>query len=277
MAREDKFEKPDWFNIDNYLTTKDLTPLEWAYQLYYRYNLFYNLLDRCVICEQPFCGEDDRLEFDEKIKNLKENPIQKTPEDFSSEPTFYFCEEHSLPGLKFISPTSREVAKYAPWEIPIEGCEHKFPHTSSCFDYIESDGIFDAQSTNISSKDGVVFLNADLNASDDMLIDEFKLYLKHVRKFYNYQEGGLKGSSIVKRLVESKVLPYLDIFIHSQTIGDDNSKKFQPIAYPYYLIGDWIFPNEQVDRVEKIRRGTKPLAERALRHHFISVLANLPV
>lgn len=277
MAREDKYQIPKWFDIDKYNSSNKLRPRDWAYQLYVRHHLYFNLLDRCLVCGRICCRDETRLEFEDKFNRVMLEPIKETPEDFSIDPEIYFCEEHTLPGLRYISPTSRAMAKQAPLEPAFGGMEHPISFESSYQDYMESDGIFDAQSTNISKSKGIVFLNADLNASDEILVEEFKLYLKHVRIYYDFQEGNLKSSSIVKKLTKGGVLPFLDLTIYSRFLQIDNIKDESDgyVDYPYYIYGDWIFPNEQIDRVDKIRRTTKPLAERAVRFHFIGVLANL--
>ena len=278
VAREDKFQIPKWFELEKYDSLNKLSPRDWAYQLYTRHNLYFNLLDRCIVCGKICCHDDVRLDFEDQFNNVMLEPIKETPEYFFIDPETYFCEKHALPGLRYISPTSREMAKQAPLEHAVGGMEHPISFESSYEDYMESDGIFDAQSTNISKSLGIVFLSADLNASDEILVDEFKLYLKHVREYYDFQEGDLKSSSIIKKLAKGGILPFLDLTIYSRFLQIDNIKDESDdyVDYPYYIYGDWIYPNEQIDRVDKIRRTTKPLAERAVRYHFISVLANLP-
>ncbi len=278
MARVDRFQIPIWFDLEKYSCSNRLGPRDWAYQLYVRHHLYSTLLGRCVSCGRACCRDDVRDELEKQLDLIMHSPILETPDEFSIEPEQYFCEDHSLEGLKFISPISREMAKRAPLDVPVRGNEHPISFESSFEDYMETDGVFDAQSTNLSKSDGVVFLTADLNASDEILVDEFKTYLSHMREYYGFQEGGLKSAVITKKLAKNGVLPFLDLTISWRLLQVDRikSKSDSYADYPYYLYGDWIFPHEQRDRGDKIRRTTKPLAERAVRYHFIGVLANLP-
>jgi hypothetical protein len=278
MAREDRYQIPKWFDLEKYKSLVKLCPKGWAYQLYVRHHLYFSLLDKCTVCGEVCCKNDDRLEFEAQLNSVMLEPVKESTEYFSIDPEPHFCEKHTLPGLRYISPTTREMAKKAPMKASHGSRDDPISFESSYEDYMETDGIFDAQSTNLSKSNGIVFLNADLNANDEVLVDEFKLYLKHVREYYGFQEGNLKSSSIVKKLTKSGVLPFLDLKIYSRFVQIDRIKNHSDdyVDYPYYIYGDWIFPNEQIDRVDKIRRTTKPLAERAVTFHFIGVLANLP-
>jgi hypothetical protein len=170
VARVDSYQVPKWFDLENYESVKKMNPKDWAFQLYRRHHLYFNLLDRCIVCGKICCQGDDRNEFEDTFNQVMREPICETPDDVSFDPERHYCEEHTLSGLKFITPTPRALAQQAPREVPVGGIEHPVMSDDSYLDYMESDGIFDAQSTDLSKSNGVVFLNADLNASDEIKI-----------------------------------------------------------------------------------------------------------
>jgi len=109
----------------------------------------------------------------------------------------------------------------------------------------------------------------DMDATDKELVDNFKSYLKAARDAYDLNEGQkIKTSkSILNRLINESVIPYLDLIIWAQI----NNK-----TIPQHILGDWLFPDAMVDVAEKIRKVTRPLAERAVTPGFINTLSSLP-
>ncbi len=294
-----KYQKPSWFDIKKYEPTFHLTAREWAYQLTLRRDITRDI-DEAILAD----SEGQFREGMRKLEVLTNEPVQKTPDSFNMPPVTEHFEKHDIPGLNFISPVSRRNAMQAPLRMPVIRSKEELRNRGGTElltelgnyiaghadglrlennflgqempEVLKSSGIFDAQYTDLSLNRGIVFLTADLNASDEVLFDEFRIYLNHVREHYGYSDGTLKKESIAKRLAKLGVLPFLDLELGYDLLIEIGQKS-KAAPYTNHILGDWIFPNTdfETDVTERVRKTTRPLAKRALTHHFINVLANL--
>lgn len=74
------------------------------------------------------------------------------------------------------------------------------------------------------------------------------------------------SDNLLTRLEQSKVLPFLDLTIHSQR---------ENVDLPHHVIGDWLFPDEDIDVTAKIGKTTKPLAMKSIKDDFIRRLLTM--
>lgn len=270
MHRSKRIEKPDWFELDRYDSLNQFDFKKWAYQLFLRFDINYDINHEC-----DYCGDLCKEKAKEKFVRIKENPLPDCPEDFNFEPPSSYCDKHKIPGLKFLTPLVRSTARYAPLTLPIESEKDDYQGTN----YEELDYIFDAQLSDLGKTNGTVFLSVNLNASDKVLMNEFRAYLAHVRNFYNLKEADIKPRSILKRLTDNKVLQFLDLWIYSQlenTSLNEELTKDQDFLWRTY--GDWLFPfdRDEVGDGDTARKTIKPFALDAIKLHFIISLANTP-
>ncbi|MGT2506435.1 DUF6387 family protein [Cupriavidus basilensis] len=112
---------------------------------------------------------------------------------------------------------------------------------------------------------GVVVLNVDLSASDEQLRQEFDAWLTtkrslHDMGFPNMRPVKRKGGRVVVDGVTDhlrdaqayRVLPYIDLRLFAQIRQGELTQA---------LAGELLFPDEDTDSTEKVRKYTAPLAE----------------
>lgn len=110
-------------------------------------------------------------------------------------------------------------------------------------------------------------LTVSLSASDEDLIEAFKSWLARVRAEEPPQED-IPGWSpaAVRTWIDFKVLAYMDIALYCHRIAKGNCTQA--------LTGELLFPNEEVDTTERVRKVTRPMAQRVLGQHFLAELAS---
>jgi hypothetical protein len=107
----------------------------------------------------------------------------------------------------------------------------------------------------------------DLTATDEQIKYDFNHWLTHIRQALNCQRPKkLFTRADFDRWVELGIIPYLDLVLIAKIEG----KKIKQNQ-----LGKLIFPNDlTVDVVERIRKSTKPLAERLMNteiHRLLSI------
>jgi len=256
--------RPDWFNLDKYGPLADMSAREWAVQL-----------------KQRFIMLDSDAEDSEKVyKNIISCPITTDIRPYipgfgDGIPSFggWLHSENNL-----LDPKIRYTKLYQKHVVPL-GCVDAYwyaaelpdsmtqvfrkDYPDDIFNYVPIDSFFQNQ---LDFFEGVVNLSVNLNVPDDQLVGEFRAYLEAAREVHRYPEGKRIKKSILKRLCESKVLPYIDLSYWAKANGQN---------IPNHIIGDWLFPDDMVDVAEKIRKVTEPLAKRSVKPHFIRTLSSL--
>jgi hypothetical protein len=256
--------KPDWFSLDKYRVLNDMSAQEWAIQLKQRYLL-----------------HDGSIEDREMVyKNIISHPI--IADVHPNNPGFgdgienfggWLYHENDL-----LDPHLRCTELFQKHVVPLT-CNDVYWLAEDLPDSMNAmfgegldDGRFDSvpvdsfQQNQMDFFHGIVNLSVNLNVPDGLLVDEFKKYIDAAREVYKYPEGKKIKISILNRLIDSGILPYLDLSYWAKTKG---------INIPNHIIGDWLFPDDMIDVAEKIRKVTQPLARRSVDPGFIRTLAAL--
>lgn len=121
-----------------------------------------------------------------------------------------------------------------------------------------------------SAEDNMAPILVDLHASDEQLLKAFSKWLsvkrEELESFNN--ANGSSGEKITRKTMlgwaESKVLAFIDLTYVAKSLNTE---------IPYHLMGDLLYPDDlEVDVGERVRKKTKPLAQKLLNAGFINVL-----
>jgi hypothetical protein len=301
--------KPDWFDLKKYLEIGNFSPSDWCTMLTARSQLLGHfepleikaydeifLIDNPEIDREVF--ERRQLELDRRrgehwkklFEQIKIDPLEPFLEDIdkhSAEVSIRIARnEHWANGVaekykglftKSLRALTMEDTYYLHYDIPKKArkafsiCrtsvnEHEDPDFS-IGDYLKYSkqpiDLCETQSGSSPPNSNAIIL-LDLSSPDEELIRDFKFLLKKIRSMDEYCRDGKITKNDINRLGSLKVLPYLDLLIH---------EKFSDQHYPYHNIGDWLYPEEDVDVAEKIRKVTRPFSLKAISESFRDSLA----
>jgi hypothetical protein len=267
-------DKPEWFRLEKYNQFKSISSKQWAYQLVNRRSIAL-----CVFSGHLNDHTTQRILFEDitinpllpevvgnfgsvgwagsrESTNKTENMFQQTLQPL----TF-----NDLSNLLYSIPEKeRNETMKSDWkdesrkDLPVDNIRN-IPNILARVMPRDEDIL----------NRNIFHICIDLDATDQYLMDDFKRYLKAAREAYSLLEGSrIKTSrSLINRLISAKIIPYLDLIIWAE---------IENISIPQHIIGDWLFPNQMIDVAEKIRKVTRPLAERSLSSGFINTLSSLP-
>lgn len=250
-----KYQVPEWFDLDKYAAFENLTSKEWANQLY----------KRSFLVKDP--SEKTKL-----LKSIKSNPIVPGEEMIigtaDSDIVTRSTKRHNTFNesdlvQQSVAPLTCENAYYFAKELAdikneINGGNQKFC-TLPIDSYYQKKGI---------GSDGLLNLTINVNAPDYVLTQNFKMYLEAARTHYNYLQGVKISENIITRLYQSRIIQYMDLSLWLE---------LEDLSVPNHVLGDWLFPYEDVDIAEKIRKVTKPFAAQATSYDFIVSIASMKV
>jgi len=267
--------KPKWFDLSNYDALANLDKPNWAVQLACRYYFFFEATKKPRPLEKKPTTKEIRTQLDELFKN----PVIPHPEGKNSQLNMDEHQPANYAGLfqANIRPLTcfrlSELYNYLPeryirtfneagWKSKRDELFIRYGNklvSETClrrYTNLMGDGHdYGLLATR--------YLDLNLLATDEQLINDFKQYLKEEREISAFVEGGNMKPGILAKLFSDRVLPYLDLILWA---------KYNDIEISYYALGSWLFPDSDVDPAEKIRRGTKKLADRVLTNNFISTL-----
>ena len=111
------------------------------------------------------------------------------------------------------------------------------------------------------SADGLCNVLVDLAATDEQIMADFRHWLTHFRKAVGVQAPAQNLTEKDFRIwIEARVLPYIDLTLWSLAHRRQVTQN---------VMGQALFPDEyEADTTERIRRTTRPKAERMLREEF---------
>lgn len=109
---------------------------------------------------------------------------------------------------------------------------------------------------------GSGYVRINMNAPDDMILRDFKDFLKAYReKTLGVKKYRNTTAFVTESWGKEKILPYIDL-MNWQTYMKKTYHDFEPLTE--YKIGCLLFPDSEVDPAEKIRKTVKPKAYEAL-------------
>ncbi|WP_292930109.1 DUF6387 family protein [Nitrosomonas sp.] len=266
---------PSWFKLDNYSDLAEFTAGGWHDEIQIR-QYYWNALMQPHRFSPP---TDEALNFFERIKR---DPLvsQENNEDFSFRSFFdFFADE-------------KYKQKFHSVQELTESFAYSFLLDSDRKEEIENDfetlrGIVDnserwwnkklwQQQKDINNKYGypisdiadygaVKFLKIDLEASDEMILKEFKDWLVQTRSTSNEFIKRQFSSADFEDWYSSRLLPYWDL----TTIAT-----MEDATIPFHVLGKILFPDEyEVDLAERIRKVTKKKCQYLFSDMVVSALS----
>lgn len=292
-----KLTKPDWFDLEKYKDLSNLSAINWATLLTQRLFLYdgrygppMRRYDRSIPEIVKLRGkifksiEQDPLnpypfEFGKKLPDLIWN-FRKSYEEFFEGKQFF-----SKLFQKNIEPLTVDRVYVLNKQIPeeaINALENKNRHEniedpiyrefyyrpidSTRGIYIDDMLIQTVVENKINS---LVHICVNLSAPDNQIINDFRTFLKEVRKLSTPSLTVKFNKTLLKRLCNNKVLPYLDLMLWA-----DNEFEIKILNRK---LAAWLYPDEsdEFDAVDRVRKTTQDLAEKTMEYEFIEALAKI--
>ncbi len=260
-------ELPDWFRLEKYEGAKNLTAVGWYQQIDGRYSLA-----RCgnyhdfIFDEEPY--EDNLITyFDRFLKVLRDNPIidimtNDIWKDFEGIQPFQrlFSENRSHSGIRSISLMDYALVAKTICPIKLETAQQFWDHAfnEQEGDYVNApsygnESIYKLGNSSIRFEEFWDVAWIDLGVPDNLLIEDFKNYLKHCRESMSVkiEDIDLYKNTNFQSWYRLGVLPFIDLNIWARE---------QKTSIPYRVMADAIFVSG--DRGEEtIRKTTRPLTQ----------------
>lgn len=261
---------PEWFSREKYKSLESLSLLDWAI----------NLNVRSLILESIAENRED-IFLIEDINIIKDVGVltREYCQQLSEESKAFYCLEKLKPGFGIVYSMPLEDAVYIHKEIQ---SDTKLRHN---LEYLEYRAILGKNRLN--EKDmslynwwGDDYLEAvydeyyfrnyfykshvcvELSATDEILLEAFKSWLLSIREKEKFLEGvdhpKKQSNSLIKKWIDAGILPFIDLKIYQEMEG---------IHLPLHVIGTAIFSDTvDIDTTEAVRKTTRELADKALRH-----------
>ena len=291
-----KLTKPDWFDLEKYKDLSNLSAINWATLLSQRKFLYdgrYGPPRRRYGLSIP---EAAKLTI-KIFESIKQDPLNPYPFEFGKKVpgltwNFRKSYEESFGGKQFsklfqknIEPLTVHRVYVLNKEIPEEAInafennklhenfedpifrEFNYrPIDSTRGIYIDDRLIQTVVENKISS---LVHICVNLSAPDNQIINDFRTFLKEVRKLSTPSLTVKFNKTLIKRLCNYKVLPYLDLMLWA-----DNEFEIKILNRK---LADWLYPDEsnEFDAVDRVRKTTQDLAEKTMEYDFIEALAKI--
>lgn len=274
---------PTWFNLDNYSDSANFTSKEWAYEIDRRITSFLDITEP----NKPisFLGVTSR--------NINDIPTKQAYKFFDHLKNYPLINKNSRNTIldRFITlRATKGGRKFASIEELSEFQAYSFLFDSDRKKEIEKDYLFIHsprinesidQDDHVEQKIKIVhkysqpiadlqkwvgtkFLEINLDASNELILEEFKDWLVQTRS--NSNEGIKRrfSSADFEDWSSSRLLPYWDL----TTIATmENS------IIPFHVLGKILFPDEyEVDLAERIRKITKKKCQYLFTHKVVVAL-----
>jgi Family of unknown function (DUF6387) len=279
MRRIKSHELPEWFNLTKYQRSVDLDLRGWHL----------NLVPRMILCdllrekekywaqlqeyfEERISGADALIVFENGICSPDEQITPKNNSE-SAESRLTQATVRSLPAshcvwaitqaLNVNSDLSESLlsASKKVWGIdhPVGGevlddATNEFLGQS--IDLLER--------TDEQLEDQYLHLEVDMFAPDDMIIDDFRKWLKAARENFDLPAKPLFTPAQINKWSKNQILPFIDL-----TIWAD----LQSVKIPNAVMGNALFPGEfDVSLPDRIAKVVRPMAKRLTRMSVVAAM-----
>ncbi|GEM_PF-5642764 len=285
--RRSELTKPDWFDLEKYKDLSDFSAINWA-----------ALLTQRLFLYDGRYGPPSRqygLSIKEIVKlrgamfdSIEEDPLNPYPFDFGEEipsllldfqkygEELYKGKKYSKLFQKNIEPLTMgqafEFQKFIPGEAKTafeNNTDNEVSEDSIYNHYfrkpIDASDRFDSFRMNT-----LVHICVNLSAPDKQIVKDFSNFLKEARKLTSHSLRIKFNRNLLKRLCDNKVLPYLDLILWADRVFDEK------ILYRKLAI--WLYLDDvedEFDAVDRIRKVTNPLAEKAMEYEFIEAVSKI--
>lgn len=270
---------PSWFKLDNYADLAEFTAQRWCNEIQIREYYWAALMQPQRF--SPCAPTDEGLNFFERIKS---DPLrtQEKKKDFSLQPYFDFLAdgrykqkfhsvqeltEHSAYAFLLESDRKEEIENdfKTLWEDIPNGPERWFNKEL----WQQPKDILNKYSYPISDIvdewGGNKFLEINLEASNEMILEEFKDWLVQARSTSDEFIKRQFSSADFEDWYSSRLLPYWDL----TTIAT-----MEDATIPFHVLGKVLFPDEyEVDLAERIRKVTKKKCQYLFSDEVVSALS----
>jgi hypothetical protein len=256
---------PKWFCLENYNDANSLTPLEWYENLNKRRMFFvYHSLSHSNRTDIAICRKERGIEGCKKFIDLiTNNPIQRV----ANEKDIYY------PRTTVRNLNNRSL-EYN-YQKLVDNAPPIF------FDYLKLHNQSKDEANKLSYRDETLknffqsecsswipqyaLAEVNLYATDEHIIEDFKIWLANTRSILN-KKSAKKVFSVAdfNEWAEYQILPYLDL----KSWG-----LFSGCHLTQAMIGHALFPDEfDIDTTERIRRTTKKKADWLMNHTVLDAL-----
>ncbi|SEP97811.1 hypothetical protein SAMN05421510_101354 [Nitrosomonas ureae] len=267
---------PAWFNLDNYSFLAEFTAEQWINEIQIREYYWCALMQPHTF--SPYAPTDAARNF---FKGIKTNPLvsQEYSEDISLKSFFEFLSDGKYK-QKFYS--VQELTEYAAYSFFLESerkeeIDNDFKTMRDITDserYWQNKELLQQKKnigikysyplTNIEDYRPNKFLEINLDASNELILEEFKDWLVHTRSTSNESIKRKFSSTDFEDWASSRLLPYWDLTTIA-TIEDS--------TIPFHVLGKMLFPDEyEIDLAERIRKITKKKCQYLFSHKVVSAL-----
>ncbi len=277
-------ELPEWFQLNNYKKTRDMSMYDWHVQLVFR--------KHCMTCENISALEEPiKIMREKTVISLSDhdyfNLWYQIDKKMNFEKYVTTQENPAISSLtmriffnigKFLSPERKtyqpELTDYIIDTLQtFSSGASGITRVNTSDTYLNSlnvpnqewlnEPIYKSASPELQAEG---LINVNLNFSDDVLIDQFKKWLLTIREEANMQ---MKGKAIKQSDLNSwilyGVLPYLDLKIWERETS---------VSIPNRVMADAIYQTG-VGGEETVRKTTAPLVEYLLSEKALNLLGGL--
>ena len=271
-----------WFDIKNYKKCNELTPQQWAEEINNRIFLRYFLIINPNTLKNDYFIRSAKL-----LENIKKHGLifdlvgnEKFITHTQKEKSNGFVKNLSaLDGFGFLYYSDRKESfmedaekmnlhssqTTADINLRLEILEkYSLPMSTEVIESLNRENILHNRPPEIDIGDR--FLEFDLNASDEVIIADFKKWLEIERKGYapNYPPKSFSNSEI-QSWCKHQLLAYWDI----KTVCE-----FEKINIKNHEIGSILFPDEpDVDTSERVRKVIKPKVDEVFTEETCNILS----
>lgn len=252
---------PSWFNLENYRESYEFTAKDWQREIKERQNNAGIFYDPVFNCDADAYDKEmqSAIQF---FENLKKEPLISRREVCSS--VFEeIINELKIKEYEQKFASVQELSEYQAYQFFIDSdkkaeIENDFLNLNSI--HVNHEDWMKAIKRDfeirrkysqpiLDDEEDYKFLEINLTASDEQILNEFKKWLIATRSSYDKFIKRQLSTKDYQDWVESKLLPYWDL----TTIA-----AIEKATIPYHVLGNALFPDEfSVDLTERIRKITK--------------------
>lgn len=254
------------FDITKYDDSKNMTIADWANAISFRYMVY-----------RTYSQFDKKIDYKNLMNQIFEKPINISN---SSKPHaygvlgsnksiydvtvmdvyYYFTERINHPSMVDVKNECEKRDKLFELNDDVEILSNDKKLNWKLLD--SSFMSYSNEKTGYNDSDELLRVN--MSFSDDLIINDLKRWLKEKRlnsdKFKkSFQKSDLENWS------KLRVLALLDLDFYSEIYS---------VRFTNHLLGDLLFPDDEVDVAEKIRKTVRPLANNLFQNDMINLLSN---
>lgn len=241
---------PKWFDLAHYSKSNRLDLYGWLVQLYLRqitYHFSKKKLFTGIVDDYQIKTVD--IQQAPSIRNLSWQDAALITEVLKKEKNIP-CELWSVPSALSFKNTNLE--KKCEFSSIIEWCSLFKNQSNKTYSHELIHPILDR------------FFTINREASDEVLISDFKLWLKNKRKKENAQAKHFSNAAL-SRWSMNQILPYIDLTRWSELTST---------VIPHWLMGEALFPGfNQGDKSDRVRKTTEKTAEQLMQPYYLYAMA----